>query len=251
MRIYNQEVTILSKRGRSNRFMRQRVLLYIATIIIGLWCSATASGGLLSENLAEWPVNIWCWGVLAWIFANTDRKERIEIIAVVIIATPMELFFSEVWLIYEYQRGIMPLFVPAGHYFLFDLGRHLARVLRESWAMWLLFPFVPLVMYGALTGGDTSGVFLLILVFGFTKWGPQPRLYAAMAWAALGMEIWGTFLGNWTWASQVPWTGLTTWNPPLLVGAFYCFGDLLVNLATVKFDSKPPEKAMSNSSTQI
>ena len=113
MRIYNQAVTIPSKRGRSNRFMRQRVLLYIATIIIGLWCSATASGGLLSENLAEWPVNIWCWGVLAWIFANTDRKERIEIIAVVIIATPMELFFSEVWLIYEYQRGIMPLFVPA------------------------------------------------------------------------------------------------------------------------------------------
>ena len=169
--------------------MRQRVWLYIATIIIGLWCSATAAGGLLSENLAEWPVNIWCWGVLGWVFANTNRKERIEIIAVVIIATPMELFFSEVWLIYEYQRGIMPLFVPAGHYFLFDLGRHLARVLKASLAMPLLFPFVPLVLYGALTGGDTSGVVLLILVFGFTKWGPQPRLYAAMAWAALGMEI--------------------------------------------------------------
>ena len=58
MQIYNEEVTIPSKRGRSNRFMRQRVLLYVATIIIGLWCSATAAGGLLSENLAEWPVNI-------------------------------------------------------------------------------------------------------------------------------------------------------------------------------------------------
>jgi hypothetical protein len=92
------------------------------------------------------------------------------------------------------------------------------------------------VAYGAYTGGDTSAVVLLILVLVFTKYGPQPRLYAAMAWAALGMEIIGTQLGNWTWAASVPWTGLTAWNPPLLVGAFYCFGDLLVNMAVVKFE---------------
>ena len=58
--------------------------------------------------------------------------------------------------------------------------------------------------------------------------GPVTSLYATMAWAALVMELWGTYLGNWAWASEVPWTGLTAWNPPLLVGAFYCFGDLLL-----------------------
>ena len=40
-------------------------------------------------------------------------------------------------------------------------------------------------------------------------------------------------------ASNVPWTGLTAWNPPLLVGAFYCFGDLLVNLSVAKFEGQP------------
>ena len=60
-----------------------------------------------------------------------------------------------------------------------------------------------------------------------------------MAWAALAMELWGTYLGNWMWASEVPFTGLTAWNPPLLVGAFYCFGDLLVNLCVAKFDQEP------------
>ena len=104
-----------------------------------------------------------------------------------------------------------------------------------------LLPFVPLVFYGVYTGGDTSGLVMLLLVLAFTKWGPQPRLYVIMAWTALAMEIWGTYLGNWAWASEVPWTGLTAWNPPLLVGAFYCFGDLLVNLCVTMFDSESLE----------
>ena len=217
-----------------------RAWLYSLTILIGLWISATAFGGLLPDNLAEWPVNIWCWGVFAYIYKSTNRKERIEMITVLAFATPMELFFSEVWNIYEYQRGLMPLFVPAGHYFLFDLGRNMANKMKQSLALPILIPFIPMVGYGVYDGSDTSGLILLALVLVFTKYGPQPRLYASMAWAALAMEIVGTQLGNWTWANEVPWTGLTAWNPPLLVGAFYCFGDLLVNMTVVRFEEKAP-----------
>ena len=215
-----------------------RAWLYSLTILIGLWVSATACGGMLPDNLAEWPVNIWCWGVFAYIYKTTGRKERIEMITVLAFATPMELFFSEVWNIYEYQRGLMPLFVPAGHYFLFDLGRIMANNMRQSLALPILMPFIPMVAYGVYDGSDTSGLILLILVLVFTRFGPQPCLYASMAWAALAMEIVGTQLGNWTWANEVPWTGLTAWNPPLLVGAFYCFGDLLVNMTVVRFEEK-------------
>ena len=215
-----------------------RAWLYSLTILIGLWVSATALGGLLPDNLAEWPVNIWCWGVFSYIYKTTSRKERIEMITVLAFATPMELFFSEVWNIYEYQRGLMPLFVPAGHYFLFDLGRIMANKMKQSLALPILLPFIPMVAYGVYYGSDTSGLILLLLVLVFTKFGPQPRLYASMAWAALAMEIVGTQLGNWTWANEVPWTGLTAWNPPLLVGAFYCFGDLLVNMTVVRFEEK-------------
>ena len=215
-----------------------RAWLYSLTILTGLWISATAFGGLLPDDLAEWPVNIWCWGVFAYIYKTTNRKERIEMITVLAFATPMELFFSEVWNIYEYQRGLMPLFVPAGHYFLFDLGRIMAHKMKQSLALPILIPFIPMVGYGFYDGSDTSGLILLVLVLFFTKFGPQPRLYASMAWAALAMEIVGTQLGNWTWANEVPWTGLTAWNPPLLVGAFYCFGDLLVNMTVVRFEEK-------------
>jgi len=215
-----------------------RAILYSLTILLGLWFSATACGGLLPDNLAEWPVNLWCWGVFAYIYKSTNRKERIEMITVLAFATPMELFFSEVWNIYEYQRGLMPLFVPAGHYFLFDLGRIVAEQMKQSLALPILIPFIPMVGYGVYDGSDTSGILLLVLVLLFTRFGPQPRLYASMAWVALAMEIVGTQLENWTWANEVPWTGLTAWNPPLLVGAFYCFGDLLVNMTVVRFEEK-------------
>ena len=215
-----------------------RAILYSLTILLGLWFSATACGGLLPDNLAEWPVNLWCWGVFAYIYKSTNRKERIEMITVLAFATPMELFFSEVWNIYEYQRGLMPLFVPAGHYFLFDLGRIMAEQMKQSLALPILIPFIPMVGYGVYDGSDTSGILLLVLVLLFTRFGPQPRLYASMAWVALAMEIVGTQLENWTWANEVPWTGLTAWNPPLLVGAFYCFGDLLVNMTVVRFEEK-------------
>lgn len=208
----------------------RREALYVLTIAIGL---------LISAKYAQWPVDIWCIGVFSYIYWKTDRKERIEMIAVLAFATPMELFFSEVWLIYEYQRGLMPLFVPVGHYFLFDLGRRVARQIPERSPMVLILLLVPLVVYGAVKGTDTSAVLLILLTLGFVQWGPEPRLYASMVWLALFMELWGTHLGNWTWAANVPWTGLTAWNPPLLVGAFYCFGDLLVNLGVAKFEGQP------------
>ena len=207
----------------------KRVAIYALTIGIGLFVSA---------EYAELPVNIWCIGLFLALFYKAERKERIEMLTVLAFATPMELFFSEVWLIYEYQRGMMPLFVPVGHWFLFDAGRRISQYLPVEKALLSLVPFIPFVIYGVWTGGDTSGLILLILVLVFTKWGPQPALYATMAWAALLMELWGTYLTNWTWANDVPWTGLTAWNPPLLVGAFYCLGDLLVNISVARFEGE-------------
>ena len=107
----------------------RRELLYITTIAVGLFVSA---------EYAQWPVDIWCIGTFLYLFATTDRKERIEMLAVLAFATPMELFFSEVWLIYEYQRGLMPLFVPVGHYFLFDLGRRVAKKIPQSSPIYLI-----------------------------------------------------------------------------------------------------------------
>ena len=216
----------------------RREVVYILTICIGLW---------VDQNGTEWPlkgeyiVDIVVWSIFASIYARGDRVERIEMLTVLAFATPMELFFTEVWHLYEYREGMMPLFVPAGHWFLFDLGRRFSKHLPEHWAWPSIVPFVPLSIYFAYQGIDTSGMLLLVALFGFMQWGPERRLYATMAWLALAMELWGTHLGNWAWYAEVPWTPLTAWNPPLLCGVVYALGDLLVNITVNQFTDQNDE----------
>ena len=210
----------------------RREVVYILTITICLW---------VDQNGTDWPVkgeylvDIACWTLFATIYARGDRLERIEKLTVLPFATPLELFFTEVWHLYEYREGFMPLFVPAGHWFLFDLGRRFSRLLPDKWSWPSIAPFVPLALYFAYQGWDTSGMFLLAALLGFMRWGPEPRLYATMAWLALAMELWGTHLGNWAWYSDVAWTPFTALNPPLLCGVVYALGDMLVNLTVNRF----------------
>ena len=213
----------------------RREVVYILTISIGLWVDQNGTDWLLK---GEYIVDIVVWSIFATIYARGDRVERIEMLTVLAFATPMELFFTEVWHLYEYREGLMPLFVPAGHWFLFDLGRRFSKFLPEHWAWPSITPFVPLSIYFAYHGIDTSGLLLLLALFGFMHWGPERRLYATMAWLALAMELWGTHLGNWAWYAEVPWVPLTAWNPPLLCGVVYALGDLLVNITTKRITTK-------------
>ena len=214
----------------------RREVVYILTIGIGLWVDQNGTDWLVK---GEYLVDIACWTLFATIYARGERLERIEMLTVLAFATPMELFFTEVWHLYEYREGFMPLFVPAGHWFLFDLGRRFSRLLPDKWSWPSIAPFVPLALYFAYQGWDTSGMFLLAALLGFMRWGPEPRLYATMAWLALAMELWGTHLGNWAWYSDVAWTPLTALNPPLLCGVVYALGDLLVNLTVNRFSQTP------------
>ena len=60
------------------------------------------------------------------------------------------------------------------------------------------------------------------------------RLYASTFVLALALELYGTWLGNWSWAREVPGMPLVTTNPPGAAGAFYCALDALVLLASVR-----------------
>lgn len=55
-------------------------------------------------------------------------------------------------------------------------------------------------------------------------------LYSVMFLAALSVELYGTWLGNWVRHPTEPCFGLTSANPPLAAGSFYCMLDVLVGL---------------------
>ena len=201
--------------------------VFAVTIGVGLWVDQVGRAWIVP---GEYIVDIVVWALFAHIFHRADRKKRVEMLTVLAIATPLELFASETWRLYEYREGLMPLFVPPGHWFLFDLGRRICLRLPARWTWPATLIMVPFALSYAWSGIDTSGIVLLLIFLGFVQWGPDPRLYVTMVWLALVMELWGTHLGNWTWVREVPWTPFTTTNPPLLCGVFYAFGDMLVGL---------------------
>jgi hypothetical protein len=195
--------------------------LIVATIVAGLWIDQSFAAGQLVVNVAAWLV-------LALLWRRSAREDRPALALCLAYATAGEMFLSLAWGLYDYRLGNIPLFVPPGHVLLFWLGMRIAARLPER-SEWLV-PLVslPVVAFLAYTGRDTLGPLLFAMFVACMAIERGRRLYATMFALSLVMEVYGTWLGNWTWRAEVPWLGLATTNPPLAAGAFYCALDLLV-----------------------
>ena len=197
---------------------------------------ATITAGLLLDQhwsrYGQMAVSAIAWIVMIALWRRSDPVQRPALAACLVFATAGEVFLSLVWGLYEYRLGNIPLFVPPGHVLLFFLGTQLAQRIPRGGEWWIAAAALPLVALFAWNGRDTLGPLLYLLFIACLWLSPARRLYATMFVLALAMELYGTWLGNWVWAPQVPWLGLTADNPPLAAGAFYCVLDLLVVSAT-------------------
>lgn len=203
-----------------------------ATII----CTVIVAGLAFDQFVPFWGqtltnVGLW-WLLLHWV-RHAAREEQVMIAACIVYATLGECFLSLVWGMYDYRLDNIPAFVPPGHALLLMLGIIIARRLRD-WITWVVpLASAPFVLLLAFTGIDTFGLLLFAILILCMTFSHARKLYAVMFVLSLTMEIYGTWLGNWVWRPVVPWLGLTTTNPPLAAGVFYCMLDLLV-MSTVK-----------------
>jgi len=193
---------------------------------------ATIAGGLLVDQhwarYGQAAVSAFAWMLFAALWLRSDGVKRPALVACLVFATVGEMFLSLVWGLYQYRLGNIPLFVPPGHVLLFFLGMQISERLPGRAEWWIAAIAAPLVMALAWTGHDTLGPLLYALFLACLWISPSRRLYATMFVLSLAMELYGTWMGNWTWAPDVPWLALRTVNPPLAAGAFYCVLDLLV-----------------------
>ncbi|MCK6393858.1 hypothetical protein [Zoogloea sp.] len=195
-------------------------ILVVLTILVGL--AVDRHGGAWGQPL----VSLWVWLLFAVLMVQAAGL-RLRLVACLLIATAGEVVLSLVWGLYDYRLGNLPLFVPPGHVLLYWLGLQWAG--RVPGRVIALTPWLALAAVSALAvaGIDWMGPALLA-VFLVCVWrGPSPRLYITMFLLSLGMELWGTWLGNWTWRAALPGLGWPVANPPLAAGAFYCVLDLL------------------------
>lgn len=193
---------------------------------------ATIGGGLLVDQhwarFGQWVVAAAAWMLLAVLWKRSGSRDRKALAACLVFATAGEVFLSLVWGLYEYRLSNIPLFVPPGHVLLFFLGMRVSERIPDRGVTCIVLLAAPLVAAFAWNGRDTLGPLLFALFLACLAISSSRKLYATMFVLSLAMELYGTWLGNWTWSGYVPWLGLTADNPPLAAGAFYCVLDLLV-----------------------
>jgi hypothetical protein len=215
-------------------------LAIIATIVLGLAIDQHwARHGQVVVSAAAWMV-------CATLLARSEPRNRHALLACLAFATAGEVFLSLVWGLYEYRLGNIPLFVPPGHVLLFFLGMQIAARIPDRGEWWIAALALPVVALFAWNGRDTLGPLLYALFLGCMLLSPSRKLYATMFVLSLAMELYGTWIGNWVWAPQVPWLGLTADNPPLAAGAFYCVLDLLVVSVMKRLDVQPAPAYLKN-----
>jgi hypothetical protein len=206
--------------------------VWIEPVLVPFMLALVIAVGLyVDERVQPWgqnAVNLLVGATYVWLLLRSDGPTRTGLLVCLAIASVGECFCSLFWGLYTYRLHNVPLFVPPGHALLYTVGVALARGLPR--AIMTVVPAIalPYIVF-ALTRGFATFDVLLYLVFLLCLWrGSAKKLYATMFMLSLLMEIYGTWLGNWRWWPVVPGLGLTSINPPLAAGAFYCVLDLLV-----------------------
>lgn len=200
-----------------------QILLMTATLAAGL------AADVRTDLAGQMAVSTGCWAVLFYLFGRVEGDERRAMLLCLVIATAGEMFLSLVWGLYTYRLGNIPLFVPPGHVLMLLLGLSLARRVPERAANIVIGCAAAYSFAAAATGIDTLGMPLFLVLAAASLAMPrQRRLYASTFVLSLALELYGTWLGNWSWSRDVPWMTLVTTNPPGAAGAFYSALDALV-----------------------
>src|SRR5882672_7440793 len=203
-------------------------LLIVATLAAGLYVD------VLTEIPGQIGLSAVVWLVLFHLLRGVADETRRGLMVCLVIATAGELVLSLGWGLYTYRLGNVPMFVPPGHVLMLLLGLALARVMPQAVAYAILGCAALYSLAAGVLGVDTLGAALfLVLAIAWIGMPAQRRLYASTFVLSLALELYGTWLGNWNWAHQVPATVLVTTNPPGVVGGFYCALDASVASAAM------------------
>ena len=212
----------------SSSLRRHELALVIGALLAGL------AADLYTGFAGQAAISAAVWALLLYILGRMPAPERHAFMACLVIATLGEIFLSLVWGLYTYRLDNIPLFVPPGHVLMLLLGLEVARRMSARTADFVLAAAAVYAIAAAIAGVDTFAVPLIVALAAISLAMPRHRpLYAATFLLALALELYGTWLGNWTWAREVPGISLVTTNPPGIASAFYAVLDALVAVTSL------------------
>jgi hypothetical protein len=205
---------------------RSRAELTIVGIVL-VWI---AFGAGLDSQAGVWRqrlVGVLTWTLLIAILRRQPRSVRVQVAVVIVIATCVEYTASPLLGLYTYRLHNVPSYVPPGHGLVYLAALNIGSC---ALAARLRLPLVGLVMYLFLVR------FILV--------GRQPLVYAGAFLVCSYLELIGTGVGAWRWATHDPTGVLTIGNPPSGIPGGYCFldafGIAMAPMVLAWIDRRPP-----------
>jgi hypothetical protein len=173
------------------------------------------------------------WGVLLGALRPLPPLARAQALGVVVFATVGEVTGSLVWGVYSYRLHNLPLFIPPAHGLVYLSGLALATIVpartvvaaaATSAVAWGL---AGLTVLPRLDVAGAVGVPLLCLFL----WRSRSRaVYAGVFLVVAALELYGTSIGTWRWAVELPGLGIPDGNPPSGVASGYVWFDVMALL---------------------
>ena len=196
---------------------------------IALLLAADTQVGL-GEQLA---LGVLTWLVLLGAIWPLPAIVRAQVIGVVLFATVAEVTGSLIWGVYRYRLHNLPLFIPPAHGLVYLGGVALASVVRTR-------VLVAAAAAGCVGWGiagvtvlprlDVAGAMCVPLLC-FFLWRSRFRAaYAGVFAVVAALELYGTSIGTWRWATELPGLGIPQGNPPSGVASGYVWFDVMAML---------------------
>jgi hypothetical protein len=207
--------------------------------------------GASGTRLAQALLGAAALGVLFAVLRLSPAHERRETWFCVGYSTLIELLATQLWGLYGYRLGNVPLYVPPGHGLIFAvslqasrtdfLRAHGFKIAKGALAIatvWAALGLVlPLLKHRA---PDVHGALYWPFFAIYMLRSPKAPIYAVTFLVTSLIEIVGVLFGNWHWAAEMPYLGVPSADPPSLIAGGYCsFAEVAVILASWRWLGAP------------
>jgi len=205
-------------------------LMMMSWLSVVLWLDRAGGGGGLWQQRV---LGLLTWLVLVVALSRVSPMVRAQAVVVIAFATVVEYVFSPTLEVYTYRFHNVPAFVPPGHGLVylsaFALG-HASVVTRHRRTVIALVLTIggAWATYGLLFAArsDVLGAVWYACLVVFMFLGPSQAVYVGAFLAVGWLELVGTQLGTWAWATRDPTGWVAIGNPPSGAAGGYGWFDL-------------------------
>jgi hypothetical protein len=207
---------------------------------VGAAAGAAYLAALLAlDHFASYPQQL-ALGALTWVvlgaaLMRVPLERRAQALGVVVFATVGEVTGSLLWGVYSYRLHNLPLFVPPAHGLVYLTGLSLAGAFRAHVRALVGTAAAVAAGWGllgltVLPRRDVAGAVGVPLLLLFLWRGRNRAIYAGVFLVVAALELYGTAIGTWRWAAELPGLGLPDGNPPSGGASGYVWFDVMAML---------------------